>query len=242
MVTAGVVLTTLSASKPKRSDIAAVPHSYGFGIFLMTVALILGGFLGVVQDRTYSKYGRRSTQKSDATERKLPETWEESMFYLHFLSMPLFFLMRGDLAAQLRTVNSGPTMAIALPPAFGVIPPISSSMLEGKHQPNTTFISFPSLYVPIILNTITQLFCVAGVNRLTSRISSLGVTLTLVVRKALSLVISIILFGGDSRMELYRKFQLWGGASLVFAGTIAYSLASSSKPDTKPKDKQTKVE
>ena len=163
------------------------------------------------------------------------------MFYLHFLSMPLFLLMGPDLVAQFGAINSGPRAEFALPPALQLLPTTTTTVLTVKHQLGATILTFPSLYIPLVLNTITQLFCVAGVNRLTSRISSLGVTLTLVVRKALSLVISVLLFGGDSRMDSYRKAQLWGGAFLVFAGTIAYSLASS-KPQAKPKEKDTKVE
>ncbi|KAJ3478253.1 hypothetical protein NLI96_g9887 [Meripilus lineatus] len=236
VVTTGVVLTTLSASKPKQPGTSSAPNAYAFGIFLMSLALILGGFLGIIQDKMYSKYGRQATAKADASGKKPTQPWEESMFYLHFLSMPLFLLMRQDLVAQVGIVNSGPRTELVLPSAFQVLPRTSFSVFEVNHHLDATTVIFPSLYVPLILNTVTQLFCVAGVNRLTSRISSLGVTLTLVVRKALSLVISIVLFGGDSRMDSQKKAQLWGGAFLVFAGTIAYSLASS-KPQPKPKKK-----
>jgi len=43
-----------------------------------------------------------------------------------------------------------------------------------------------------MLNTITGLVCVAGVHRLTTRVNALTVTLVLVVRKAVSLVISVV--------------------------------------------------
>ena len=49
--------------------------------------------------------------------------------------------------------------------------------------------SIPHIYLPFILYTLTQLVCVAGVHRLTS---ALTVTLVLVIRKAISLIISII--------------------------------------------------
>lgn len=53
-------------------------------------------------------------------------------------------------------------------------------------------LSIPQIYLPLILNTVTQLLCVAGVHRLTTRVSALTVTLVLVVRKAVSLIISVI--------------------------------------------------
>jgi solute carrier family 35 (UDP-xylose/UDP-N-acetylglucosamine transporter), member B4 len=68
------------------------------------------------------------------------------------------------------------------------------------------------------LDKIYEVVCVSGVNRLTSKVSSLTVTLVLVVRKAVSLGISVLLIQGRS-----GNIWLWGGAALVLLGTIAYS-------------------
>jgi UDP-xylose/UDP-N-acetylglucosamine transporter B4 len=46
------------------------------------------------------------------------------------------------------------------------------------------------------------------------------VTLTLVVRKAVSLVISVLMYGGDG----VRNMAMWAGAALVLAGTVGYSM------------------
>ena len=55
--------------------------------------------------------------------------------------------------------------------------------------------------------------------------SSLTVTLILVVRKAVSLLISVFLFSDRyERMDLVGRVMMLGGAGLVFAGTLAYSL------------------
>ena len=47
-------------------------------------------------------------------------------------------------------------------------------------------------------------------------------TLLLVVRKAVSLIISVTLFGAG--VEGDRAVMMWGGALLVFLGTFMYSL------------------
>jgi UDP-xylose/UDP-N-acetylglucosamine transporter B4 len=66
--------------------------------------------------------------------------------------------------------------------------------------------SIPHIYLPLLMNTLTQLFCVAGVHRLTTRVSALTVTLVLVVRKAASLIISVL---GVSEVGLaLRRFAL----------------------------------
>ena len=79
----------------------------------------------------------------------------------------------------------------------------------------------PAFYIPLLLNVITQLFCVSGVNRLTSKANSLTVSLILVVRKAVSLGISVLLLGGSK-----GNLCLWIGAAAVLAGSIGYTLGT----------------
>jgi len=204
LVTLGVVFTTLSGPKKPKYGIKAdsVPgvgdaYQYLTGIAILTIALVLSGLLGVVQDRTYSKFRRTGNTP-----------WEESMFYLHFLSMPMFLSLKGDIMEQLYTLQQ--------PSAF------------------STTSSFPFPFpIPIAfiilgLNVFTQLVCSAGVNRLTSRVSSLTVNLTLVVRKAVSLIVSLTLFG-DKKVDQQQMFLLYGGAGLVFLGTTLYSIAQKQK-------------
>jgi UDP-xylose/UDP-N-acetylglucosamine transporter B4 len=82
-------------------------------------------------------------------------------------------------------------------------------------------ITLPTVLPALLANTLTQLLCVAGVNRLTTRVPALTVTLYLVVRKAVSLVLSVLLF--DSANVTWG--MLWGGAFLVFMGTMAYTVS-----------------
>jgi len=94
-------------------------------------------------------------------------------------------------------------------------------------------ITMPSFYVPLAINVFTQFLCVGGVHRLTSRVSSLTVTLVLVVRKAVSLWISVALVGGD-RGDIW----LWGGAMAVVIGTVAYTLGSAKPRPTSKGEKE----
>lgn len=237
LVTSGVVLTTFSASNPRKSSSLASDaslHRYVTGIALLTLALVLSGFLGIVQDKTYSHYGNTTSSASPpAASTKLdpaqpqpkekddrPDTWEESMFYLHFLSLPMFLFVRRDIAAQLDALLSGPTLALALPP---ILSPLLG--VGNPAAPSAPTLTLPALLVPLVLNTVTQLFCVAGVNRLTTRVAALTVTLTLVVRKAVSLVLSVALFRQDAQNAGGTAWgMLWSGAALVFLGTVGYSM------------------
>ncbi|KAK0452054.1 UAA transporter [Desarmillaria tabescens] len=190
LVTLGVVCTTLSASNSSSNDSNMGLNTYLTGICILSLALILSGFLGLVQDHTYSQYSGASA-------------WKESMFYLHFLALPMFFLLRNDLATQFHLIHAGPK--------------ISSILI-------------PTAYPALLLNTLTQLVCVSGVNRLTTRVNSLTVTLVLVVRKAVSLVLSVAMRQTTNNVDMRL---LWAGAAMVLLGTIWYSLGGK-----KPKPKK----
>ncbi|KAH9938691.1 UAA transporter, partial [Fomitopsis serialis] len=220
VVSLGVILTTVSAAAPKRSGpgtsmTGTDPSLYATGVGILTLALFLSGLLGVVQDRTYAQYGRKENQK------EVPP-WQEALFYLHFLSMPLFFFARRDLQAQFHALGAGPKYSVPLPSA--VRSALAAALPASAHRDDGELL-IPEAYVPLVLNTLTQLLCVAGVHRLTARVSSLTVTLVLVVRKAVSLLISVLLFRGAGQdVAGGRAVLMWAGAALVFAGTMGYSI------------------
>ena len=223
-------------SSANKSTSVADPYTYATGIGILTLALVLSGILGLIQDWTYAKHGRPTLAKAEG-----PAPWQESMFYLHFLALPMFIPLLPDLAAQMHSLNSqGPRVELKFPiplPAslnltttFPDLPPPYSlpslpihifrqpgnmsllSITESINQNSTTqsffhhpfvlSLSIPHIYLPLVLNTLTQLLCVAGVHRLTTRVSALTVTLILVVRKATSLIISVI---GVPQMALMLK-------------------------------------
>ncbi|EKM59548.1 uncharacterized protein PHACADRAFT_157946 [Phanerochaete carnosa HHB-10118-sp] len=246
LVTVGVILTTLSASKPKApgtsqlSGLSSPDHTktYIFGISILTLALILSGFLGMVQDKTFATYVRNAPPPAKDIEGKAsteqPPAWQESMFYLHLLSMPMFYFLWDDLVFQFTVLNASPTMQLVVPSPLplrstssGDIYATSNASMPLAHL---TSISLPSGYIPLVLNTLTQIVCVSGVHRLTSRVSSLTVTLVLVVRKAVSLLISVLMFSSRGAEQPGNRGMMWAGAAMVFAGTVLYSLASRGTP------------
>ncbi|KAF5357632.1 hypothetical protein D9758_007520 [Tetrapyrgos nigripes] len=250
VVTLGVILTTLSASSPEpsanASSIDTSTRTYVTGITILTLALVFAGFLGLVQDYTYSTYttyakSSKSVEKSSSD--PLPPAWQESMFYLHFLALPMFFSVRDDLTAQLKAVSTGPIAAYSIPipsatqnlfePGWSLSTNTSSPTYSLSLTSHILHITFPSAILPLILNTLTQLLCSAGVNRLTSRVTSLTVTLILVVRKAVSLIISATLgkrlgLGGNAGRRIDMG-MMWTGAALVLVGTVGYSMATGRK-------------
>ncbi|EJD54125.1 UAA-domain-containing protein [Auricularia subglabra TFB-10046 SS5] len=214
LVTAGVAASTYSAmpkSQFTTSASSAENHTstYLTGILLLSLALVLSSLMGLEQDRAYRKYGRGN--------------WEEALFYLHFLAMPAFAFMARDLSAQISAANRSRRIVVGnLDGSVRIGGPLAFVPLPR--------LAIPSMYVPLALNVATSLVCVSGVHRLTSRVSSLTVTIVLVVRKAVSLWITVILLGrGDGGA------WLWGGALAVLAGTILYALDGQRAPKEKEK-------
>ena len=235
------MLTTLSASRPRSST----PHSdvqpstlpahfnvsYAMGIIILSVALILAGLLGLVQDWTYRSYAsppsngnahKVNGSLAPSNHKEVP-TWQESMFYLHFLATPMFIFLRHDLSAQFRALHSGPKFMISLSPS--ALCEIFKSALPYplvlQRSFPTSYVEIPAAYAPLFLNTLTQLLCASGVHKLTGKLNSLTVTLTLVVRKAVSLVISVLVYAdADARGNV----KMWVGAGLVLLGTVGYSM------------------
>ncbi|OJA18368.1 hypothetical protein AZE42_00749 [Rhizopogon vesiculosus] len=216
IVTAGVILTTLSASKPQsRATAAGAPDIslYAVGIAILSLALVLSGFLGLIQDWVFSQYIMPAqAQGSDPTGQ-----WQENMFYLHSLALPMFYFSKETISTELAGMSSSPPVFLSLPGS-------------GPLAPYEAGVTLPSALVYLLLNTCTQLLCVVGVNRLTGRVSSLTVTLILTVRKAVSLLLSAAVYGGQGNMKM------WAGAALVFIGTINYSTGSKPKQKREKKD------
>jgi hypothetical protein len=219
LVTVGIATATLSAAIAKgRANVStssATTHylDYTIGIGLLFLALVLSSMLGLAQERTYKTFG-----KAD---------WQEGLFYLHFLALPMFTLMGNDLAHQIRVANTSPP--IELRPDTLLVSLFLPTGRTSKHEPALPVplfswippVSVPSFYIPLLLNCTTQLICISGVHRLTSHVSSLTVTLVLAIRKAVSLGISIIILGGGS-----GNAWLWGGAAAVLVGTVGYAMDS----------------
>ncbi|PFH54969.1 hypothetical protein XA68_11299 [Ophiocordyceps unilateralis] len=131
--------------------------------------------------------------------------WRENLFYSHLLSLPLFFPFMPSMSRVLSLMATTETLELKMPPfAAGVGMPVQLAYL-------TT-------------NVMTQYACIRGVNLLAANASALTVTVVLSVRKLVSLIISIWLFGN----KLPNGTLV--GAVIVFSSGLLYSVGSGSKP------------
>ncbi|KAF9653316.1 UAA transporter [Thelephora ganbajun] len=117
--------------------------------------------------------------------------WREGIFYTHLLSLPIFIFLRNDVIQGFKSLSAGS---------------------------NGYPVSLP--YIFLVMNLLTQVICISGVNKSTSATSSVSTSVVLTVRKAISLCLSIWYFGSD------WNYSLVFGAGVVFVGSLTYSTAS----------------
>ncbi|KAH6646491.1 UAA transporter [Truncatella angustata] len=175
--------------------------TFSTGLIILFVAQVLSAIMGLYTEETYKKYGGH---------------WKENLFYSHLLSLPLFLPFSASLYRQfIRLVNSPPLTFPAYVDQLAVPWNVPQSLGDSlKH------IYIPSQVVFLMLNVLTQYACIRGVNLLAAASSALTVTIVLNIRKLVSLLLSIWLFG--NRLAPGTLV----GAVVVFSAGALYSLDS----------------
>ena len=178
------------------------------------VAALISAFMGLYVQNIYAVYGPH---------------WQENLFYTHFLSLPLFLPFAPSLRQQFEVMRNSSPWTISTTT-------LKLSRLPSPGQPASSFLprvfSVPEKLLILILNAFTQYACIRGVNLLAARTSALGVTVVLNIRKLVSLLASIWLFGNA------LPFGVVLGAAVVFSGAGVYALGGS-KPREPTKGKST---
>lgn len=159
--------------------------------------------MGLYTEETYRIYGPQ---------------WKENLFYSHLLSLPLFLPFLPSLTRQfMKLANSAPlSLPVPSPDDYSSVSLGLQQVLEAIHIPSQLFY--------LVLNVLTQYACIRGVNLLAAASSALTVTIVLNIRKLVSLLLSIWLFGNR------LAFGTLVGAVIVFFAGGLYSLDGKRKP------------
>ncbi|KAF8983320.1 golgi uridine diphosphate-N- acetylglucosamine transporter [Entomortierella lignicola] len=235
IVSIGVIIATTSAkantpqkppsSKSQPDDVNT--GDYAIGVFMLSVALIVSSFMGLLQESTYKTYGAEWREGLFYSVSLLEpylcnHQYEPDSHFCHFLAIPMFLLFYKDIMEQLTIFNqSTPIPVLQLVRQIGPYLPTSLAY-------KLSSITIPRLWIFLAVNTLTQFMCISGVHRLTSLSSALTLNFILNLRKFTSLLISVLYF------ENGFGFEMAVGTSLVLLGTIMYSV-SSSPSSRKPK-------
>ncbi|KAJ5622800.1 hypothetical protein N7490_011405 [Penicillium lividum] len=205
MLTAGVVAAALADAQAKGQrvemiselDTAVMTTTIGFTI--LALAMILSALQGIYADRLYATYGR--------------DHWKEALFYSHTLSLPLFLTSFSQLSSQWQVVSSSPSLLSKM--SDGTTLSVLSAVQKSASI-QSLLDQLPIQVAYLIMNALTQYLCIRGVHLLSAKSSSLTVTVVLNVRKLVSLLLSIYLFGN------HLGSGVLVGAILVFLGGGLY--------------------
>lgn len=137
----------------------------------------------------------------EGTYTKYGNNYREGLFYSHFLSLFLFIPLYRPIRSQYTRLLASPPLKIPFP-----LPPFLAKV--------------PRQVIFLVMNALTHYVCVRGVNVLASMSSALTVTIVLNIRKLVSLLLSIYLFGNDLNAGVML------GATVVFSGGFLYGLES----------------
>ncbi|KAL1839002.1 hypothetical protein VTJ49DRAFT_1977 [Mycothermus thermophilus] len=204
LLTVGVITAAWSDSQTKvatTSDNKSVgPASFGTGLAILFVAQVLSAIMGLYTEETYRIYG---------------PLWKENLFYSHLLSLPLFLPFLPSMSRQFMKLAHSAPLALSVP---RLLLDEDHSDIASAVQSAVDRIRIPSQLFYLALNVLTQYACIRGVNLLAAASSALTVTIVLNIRKLVSLLLSIWLFGNR-----LATGTLIGAVIVFFAGGL-YSL------------------
>jgi UDP-galactose transporter len=172
------------------SNIDFAGLSFELGLAILLVAQILSSFMGIYVQDMYAAHGNH---------------WDENLFYSHLVSLPLFLPLTGTLRSQFHRLQQSPPM---------LLPNVIASTVPSSLQ--TWLVKVPRSIFMLGLNSITQLLCITGVNLLGAKSSAVTVTIVLNIRKLVSFILSIWLFGNS------MSGKMMVGAALVFGSGALY--------------------
>ena len=233
----GVVLAAFADAQAKGSKITLFEESSEsivgelinhntslIGFVTLFLALLLSAVMGVYTDRTYARYGRNH--------------WGENLFYSHALSLPVFLYHYPSLRLEFTSMLSSPPLAYFSTNSTTPLAKTPHAAFKvstiGALLPSS-ILGLPSQPFFLALNALTQYVCIRGVNLLSAHSSSLTGVIVLNVRKLVSLILSIWLFGN----KLPPGVTL--GAVVVFIGAGLYAIPRSKVVTGRTTNAQTRV-
>ncbi|KAI9694464.1 MAG: golgi uridine diphosphate-N- acetylglucosamine transporter [Bathelium mastoideum] len=197
MLTLGVIQSAWAdaASKGKAMKVTADgTTTFGMGLIVLLIAQLLSAFMGTYVQDVYAYHTAH---------------WTENLFYSHFLGLPFFLPLAWTLGHQYSRLARTPPLA-EMPSTSPYMSHLGPDAERGLLQ------AIPGGIVMLLVNASTQLACISGVNLLSAKSSAVTVTIVLNIRKLVSFMLSIWLFGNPLSLKMLA------GAVLVFGSGALY--------------------
>lgn len=197
-------LTWNSQGKSMSLETQSSTSEFTTGLVILLIAQLLSAYMGAYVEEVYSTYGA---------------SWTENLFYSHFLSLPFFLPVSASLQKQWAKLASTPPMSkqLTATPGFST----GTAMDDLLSQLWTRTGTVPQGLFYLLINALTQLSCISGVNLLSAKSSAVTVTIVLNIRKLVSFILSTLIFGH----ELSGKMMF--GSALVFGSGALYGWETS---------------
>lgn len=192
------------------SSIDVTSASFEMGLVVLLVAQLLSAYMGAYVEDIYLQHGNH---------------WKANLFYSHLLSLPLFASFYPVLYKQFLRLHASQPFQV---------PPIIAAVLSPTV--NKALASTSQHVIYLTANAVTQLLCITGVNILSANTSAVTVTIVLNIRKLVSFLLSIWLFG--NQMSGLMKV----GAAMVFGAGALYGWETSYKIPQKKRAAAKKAE
>ncbi|KAF2237973.1 UAA transporter [Viridothelium virens] len=199
--------TTLSVSQGKSMKAAAAVSDgttiFGMGLLVLLIAQLLSAFMGTYVQDVYAYHTAH---------------WTENLFYSHFLGLPLFLPLAWTLTTQyLRLARTPPLAEMPSTSRYmSSFSPAYDATAASSHGGGGLLNAVPGGLAMLLVNAVTQLACISGVNLLSAKSSAVTVTIVLNIRKLVSFMLSIWLFGNPLSLKMLA------GAVLVFGSGALY--------------------
>jgi solute carrier family 35 (UDP-xylose/UDP-N-acetylglucosamine transporter), member B4 len=177
------------------------------GLGILLIAQLLSAWMGAYVEDTYVEF---------------KASWTENLFYTHVFSMPMFLPFAATLRKQYARLAATPPLELSGAGGQKEGRPGISPLFDDVYGPAIEVAeSLPQGILFLLINALTQLACISGVNLLSSKSSAVTVTIVLNIRKLVSFIFSTILFGH----QLSGKMIL--GSALVFGSGALYGWETS---------------
>ncbi len=224
LLTVGVIVAAWSDQAAKAEAAASNPTikaqederpHFSIGLLILFVAQVLSAIMGIYTEETYREYGPQ---------------WKENLFYSHFISLPLFLPFLPGMIRQFNKLAASEPLYLPWQNGmkeYGGIAHLPEDWRAGFGG-GLMSVQIPSQIAYMVMNVLTQYACIRGVNLLAGSTSALTVTIVLNVRKLVSLLLSIWLFGNT------LSHGTTVGAMIVFGSGGMYSL-DRGKPRSRPR-------
>lgn len=165
------------------------------GLLVLLIAQLLSAWMGAYVEDIYKDHGN---------------DWQANLFYSHLLSIPFFAGFAPVLTQQFKRLHASQSFQVP-PKVATTLPPLINTILASTSQH----------IVYLTANAVTQLLCITGVSMLSANTSAVTVTIVLNIRKLVSFLLSIWIFG--NQMSGLMKV----GAAMVFGAGALYGWETS---------------